>query len=133
MQAAVVFDPAAGALQQLLPQRRTEQLISHVEAEHTALPVEAAGGAHRLPQVPQLYGSEVSVTQVVPQRSCVPQSLTQAPDSQTSPAAHARPQLRQFLASLCRSTQVPLQFTRPAGQHTPLEHTPPQAFPHAPQ
>jgi hypothetical protein len=54
LQAAVVLEPAAGALQQLLPQRRTEQLMSQADAEHTALPVPAAGGEQRLPQVRQL-------------------------------------------------------------------------------
>lgn len=102
------------------------QLMSQPAAPaQTALPF-AAGAAHLLPQVLQLYGSVDRLAQVWPQRVSAPQSKTQLPASHSCPVAQTWPQVRQFLASVCRLTHWPLQLTWPAGQQTPLLHVPPQ-------
>ena len=85
------------------------------------------------PHVWQLLGSVVKLAQSLPQRVLVPQSFTQLPASQICPVAQTWPQVRQFLASVCRLTQVPEQFVLPAEQHTPFVQVPPQALPQPPQ
>ena len=69
------------ASQQLVPQRVFVQLMSQVEALHTAEPF-AGGAVHRVPHIPQFDVSFVRFTHVLPQRVKVPQLTTQEPFSQ---------------------------------------------------
>ena len=51
--------------------------------------------------------------------------ITQAPMSQTCPVGHTIPQPPQFIGSLVRSTQCPLQRSAGKHMHEPLSHTVP--------
>lgn len=71
-------------------------------------------GAHTFPQAPQLLGSLNVLTQAPPQ-NVVRGSHWHAPETQSWPPPHARPQLPQFATSLKTSTQPLLHATNVPG------------------
>jgi hypothetical protein len=89
-----------------------------------------------VPQLPQFAPSPVVSAQLLEQ-AVSPAWHVHAPATQAWPAAHALPQVPQFDASVCSSTQPPPQVTNPAAQvgpapalEPPLPDTAP--FPPAP-
>jgi hypothetical protein len=89
---------------------------------------------HEVPQVPQLAGSMVRLTQM-PLHSVRPGAQAQAPLTQ-EPSPHEVPQLPQFAGSFCVLTQRPLHSVLPIGHwHVPEIHDAPaaQPTPHMPQ
>jgi hypothetical protein len=74
-------DRAGVASQQVVPQRVFVQLMSHIEAAHTAVPL-AGGGLQRFPQFPQFDVSVAVFTHAVPQRVRLPQFTRHEPFSQ---------------------------------------------------
>lgn len=110
-----------------------EQLVrpagQHLPREQVWLPLQV------VPQLPQFRPSVRRSTQrglalaqkVAPMQAHAPALHV--------PRPHCTPQAPQFVGLVERFTQVPAQFTVPAGQHFPLLHVEPpaQTTPHAPQ
>jgi len=91
--------------------------------------------AQACPQAPQLFGSDVSLTQALPHATS-PVGQLHDPLTHDAPAAHACPQAPQLFGSDVSLTQALPQNTCPDGQvHTPATQASPaaQAFPHVPQ
>jgi len=100
-------------------------------------PLQARPPLQTMPQPPQLFAS-ASVTTHAAAHSVSPlaQSAPHAPCEQTWVLPHAVVHFPQWVGSVSRSTQTPLQSAVPAGQpHTPCAHVSPpvQALPQAPQ
>jgi hypothetical protein len=88
-------------------------------------PVQVAPPVHACPQLPQLSGSVLKSTQLLPHKCSVPvQFIAHDPVVHTIVAPHACPHEPQFAGSACVFTHVPLQLVRlGAHRHAPVEQT----------
>ncbi len=97
-------------------------------------PVQVCAGPQVVPQLPQFVLLVAVSTHTPLHAVCVGGQgmhccvwllqvpLQQTPLQQIRFAGHAVPHAPQFALSVLVSTQVPLQFVWPVGQHLPLEH-----------
>ncbi len=112
------------------PEQLTSPVVQHLPRLQVWLVVQD------VVQVPQCRSSVWRFTHLgfAPEQKVAAGSQLHDPAVQ-GPRPHSTPQTPQFIASEETSTQVPEQFTVPAGQHLPALHVdpPPQTVPQAPQ